>query len=104
MAANRIYILICNHCGKKILTDGSILPSLTPIISCTSCHGKKLYRCTSCGYAMTLSKATTAVLDSSLRALEKMREDKALHDNKLQEELKRLAREKQAEDERNEPK
>ena len=53
---------------------------------------------------MTLSKATTAVLDSSLRALEKMREDKALHDNKLQEELKRLAREKQAEDERNEPK
>jgi len=53
----KLYLLLCQHCGWKKITDGSDLENMTEVQSCESCGGSKKYKCNQCGYVIQVAKA-----------------------------------------------
>ena len=99
----RLFQLYCNHCGLKLLTDGSILASMTRVDTCASCSGAKSYRCKECGYLMRLSKAQTNTKTDEMHAVEKLRQQLKEDKERQQDELRRVTQERRLEEEKKDP-
>ena len=69
----QLYILYCNNCSFKKLTDGSDFVNYVEVTTCVSCAGGRKFKCPKCGYLMKASKAGVSTKTKQQLALEKLR-------------------------------
>lgn len=70
----RLYLLLCNHCKYKKLTDGSDVAFLTEVKTCKDCGGSRTFKCPKCGYLLRTTKAPISLMDAGRKGLVDLRQ------------------------------
>ena len=97
-----LYLLYCQHCAFKKITDGSDLANFKEVKTCRDCGGARQFKCPGCGYLLRATKAATATVTDGKKHLEKMRAIAAENKKQLKTEMKQWLKEKQQLDESDE--
>lgn len=58
MAKNR-YLLLCEFCNWRKVTDGTDIKDMKEVKTCTSCHGARQFKCPGCGRLIRVRKIKT---------------------------------------------
>lgn len=89
-----LYVLNCQHCHFKKLTDGSDLVNYVEVKTCQSCSGSRRFKCPKCGYLMKVSSANVKTVNSSQKFLDLLKSKETEKKKKLEEELRRIAKDR----------
>ncbi len=97
-----LYLLYCQHCAFKKITDGSDLADFKEVKTCKDCGGARQFKCPGCGYLLRATKAATSTVTAGKMHLEKIRAIEAEKKKYRESDMKKLLKEKRKLDESDE--